>query len=394
MTVDHDLPTDPDTPLWVWWDVCLERPEVVPPAIYAPAIYAETHGLPLTRTLDLGDGATIDFTLIPPGHARLGERCEIEFQVTQPYWISTTPVTQLQYAAVTGQRPSRFSGGGDRPVERVSWRDAVEFCKKTGTTLPREWQWEYACRAWSTARYHWGDQWSKKLANCEGAETTAVGSYPANPWGLYDMHGNVWEWCLDNYTDQLLIPSEGEQRSPFVVFVAAPGSPTPGTVVRPSAAATMPATATRTAVFASSSEDEQSGPFALCVAGPGTTSPVAVVRPSATASMPTTAASTVFASSSEGEQSGPFVVFVAAPGTPKPGTVVRPTAAGTMPTSATTSSASASSSEGEQSGPFPRCLRGGSWTLNARYCRSAYRLSHDAGYRIYNCGFRVLLPLD
>ena len=139
-------------------------------------------------------------------------------------------MTQAQYEAVTGKNPTRFSAEGvykDRvkgmdtsrfPVETVSWEDAVAFCesvgKKTGrkVCLPREAEWEYACRAGTTTPFHFGGRLSGDLANCNGdypygtdtkgtnhGRTAQVGSYPANPWGLYDMHGNVYQWCEDYY---------------------------------------------------------------------------------------------------------------------------------------------------------------------------------------------------
>ncbi len=108
--------------------------------------------------------------------------------------------------------------GDNCPVERVSWNDATEFCKrlsaKTGREykLPSEAQWEYACRAGTKTPFHFGETITPELANYNGnytyngspqgkycQKTTEVGSFPANVWGLYDMHGNVFEWCLDDY---------------------------------------------------------------------------------------------------------------------------------------------------------------------------------------------------
>ena len=111
----------------------------------------------------------------------------------------------------------------NHPVEQVSWEDAVEFCqrlsalpeeKKAGRVyrLPTEAEWEYACRAGTKTAYSFGSQLNGRQANCDGTvpygtdmkgpylkEKSAVGTYPANAWGLYDMHGNVWEWCSDRY---------------------------------------------------------------------------------------------------------------------------------------------------------------------------------------------------
>ncbi|NES67565.1 MAG: formylglycine-generating enzyme family protein, partial [Okeania sp. SIO2D1] len=103
-----------------------------------------------------------------------------------------------------GNNPSSFKGGS-RPVEKVSWHNAVEFCQKlsekTGKiyTLSSESQWEYACRAGTTTPFYFGETITSELVNYEGkiGQTTDVGSFPPNAFGLYDMHGNVWEWCLD-----------------------------------------------------------------------------------------------------------------------------------------------------------------------------------------------------
>jgi len=134
--------------------------------------------------------------------------------------MSAMPVTQAQYKAIMGKNPSHFKGD-DHPVEKVSWHDAMQFCErlseKTGRqyTLPSEAQWEYACRAGSKGRYCFGDDegqlgdyaWYK--ANSEGT-THPVAKKKPNDWGLYDMHGNVWEWCLDDWHDNYeCAPADG-----------------------------------------------------------------------------------------------------------------------------------------------------------------------------------------
>ena len=128
-------------------------------------------------------------------------------------------MTQELWLAVMKTNPSHFSdeSNGRRPVETVTWDDCRSFIDKINQsdvgkaglklTLPTEAEWEYACRAGTTTRYSFGDEISLEQANYwrEGAktnETTEVGDYPANPWGLYDMHGNVWEWCFDWYDGQ------------------------------------------------------------------------------------------------------------------------------------------------------------------------------------------------
>ncbi|MBC2696551.1 MAG: SUMF1/EgtB/PvdO family nonheme iron enzyme [Desulfobacteraceae bacterium] len=136
--------------------------------------------------------------------------------------ISSTPVTQAQYKAVMGANPSYFKEKG-HPVENVSWNDAMVFCEqltklakgKRRFTLPTEAQWEYACRAGMTTPFNTGENLTTEQANYNGnypyrnnpkgkylKKTTRVGSYPPNEWGLYDMHGNVWEWCMDWYGEK------------------------------------------------------------------------------------------------------------------------------------------------------------------------------------------------
>ncbi len=126
-------------------------------------------------------------------------------------------VTQAQYQQVMGENPS-YSKGDNRPVESVSWNDAVEFCKKlseiTGRTyrLPSEAEWEYACRAGTTTPFHFGETITTDLVNYNGDftyasapkgvvrnQTTDVGNFDPNLFGLYQMHGNTWEWCLDTW---------------------------------------------------------------------------------------------------------------------------------------------------------------------------------------------------
>ena len=144
----------------------------------------------------------------------------------QGFFMGQTPITQAQWQVVAGwqklQRdlnsdPARFKGI-HRPVESVLWEDAIEFCQRLSQrfgrtyTLPSEAQWEYACRAGTTTPFHFGATLTPDLANYDGnrtygegpkgvyrQETRAVAVFPANPWGLYDMHGNVWEWCLDQW---------------------------------------------------------------------------------------------------------------------------------------------------------------------------------------------------
>ena len=175
---------------------------------------------------DLGNGIKLEMVYIPGGiflmgspenePRRLGKEGP-QHQVTlPPFYISKYPITQNQYQAIMGKNPSRFPGGR-RPVERVTWYDATEFCqnlsKKTGKNyrLPSESQWEYACRAGTITAFYFGRTITSKLVNYNGnfsygnapkgeyrKQTTDVGSFPPNAFGIYDMHGNVWEWCADD----------------------------------------------------------------------------------------------------------------------------------------------------------------------------------------------------
>ena len=137
----------------------------------------------------------------------------------EPFEMSVTTVTQAQWAVVAewpavnrtlAQDPSRFKGL-NRPVDSINWYQALEFCARlneyTGRdyTLPTEAQWEYACRAGTTKAYNFGPVGSDKItttdANFDDRVTADVASFPANAWGLHDMHGNVLEWCLDEWHD-------------------------------------------------------------------------------------------------------------------------------------------------------------------------------------------------
>jgi serine/threonine protein kinase/formylglycine-generating enzyme required for sulfatase activity len=199
--------------------------------------------LPETETVDLGGGMTMEFVRIPPGTFLMGspqgepyrqeDEWQHEVEITRAFSLGKYAVTQQQYEALMGTNPSGFSaraGGKERvqgldtsrfPVEYVSWDDAVLYCtkltEKSGNgrrtfRLPTEAEWEYSCRAGSQTAFSFGAVCNGEQANCDGkfpfgtgrpgpalGRTCAVDSYQPNAWGLYNMHGNVGQWCQDWY---------------------------------------------------------------------------------------------------------------------------------------------------------------------------------------------------
>jgi formylglycine-generating enzyme required for sulfatase activity len=174
---------------------------------------------PKELSLDLGGGVKIELVLVPAGSFMMGdERGEAEEKplhkvtISKPFYMGKYEVTQEQWQAVMGANPSHFMGPRN-PVDRVSWEASQAFIKKlneklaaAGVTfgLPTEAQWEYACRAGSAGRYGFGDGESELaeygwFESNSGGNTRPVGQKKPNAWGLYDMHGNLWEWCGDWY---------------------------------------------------------------------------------------------------------------------------------------------------------------------------------------------------
>jgi len=193
---------------------------------------------------DLGKGITLEMMLIPAGKFKMGspkselgrrtDETQHEVTLTKPYYMGKYEVIQEQWEAVMGDNPSKIKGG-KLPVTHVTWKDCQDFIKKLNAKtngeyrLPTEAEWEFACRAGTSTAYSFGDSLTKGDANFSGSEDTekdgvkgsakAVGGYKPNAFGLYDMHGNVWEWCEDWKTSYLagavidpIGPATGEYR--------------------------------------------------------------------------------------------------------------------------------------------------------------------------------------
>jgi formylglycine-generating enzyme required for sulfatase activity len=209
---------------------------------------------------DLPAGAKpLDLVLISPGSFNMGNPSEAQnresneapltqVSLTRPFYLGKYEITQAQWVALMGSNPSHFTENPNLPVERISWYDAVEFCQRLSELLPNiqaipeigesmeirlpfEAEWEYACRASTATPYFFGFTLKTNQANFDGRsfiefsadnaerqeavelaadteeyyldQTSPVGQFPANAWGLYDMHGNVQEWCMDRYAPRL-----------------------------------------------------------------------------------------------------------------------------------------------------------------------------------------------
>ncbi len=173
-----------------------------------------TPGLPVSFEID--DGVFLELLWVEAGEFNIGNSdSPVVIKVEAGFWLGKVPVTQRQYESIIGSNPSCFpSEEGDLPVERISWNDACRFCDELNTLmpeelehpltfrLPKEAEWTLACRAGKGTKYGYGDNeitfsdYGWYSAN-SGGHTRAVGQKQPNPWGFHDMHGNVWEWCLD-----------------------------------------------------------------------------------------------------------------------------------------------------------------------------------------------------
>jgi formylglycine-generating enzyme required for sulfatase activity len=203
----------------------------------------------LQRPTQLTNSLKMKFSLIPPGRFKMGSPKDEEWHredevqhrvtLTKAFYMGTTEVTQGQFKAIMGHNPSFFTGDA-LPVETVTWEQATEFCRKLSELegavyrLPTEAEWEYACRAGTTTPFHTGCTITTDQANYDGNHTyaggpkgvfrettTPAGALAANAWGICDMHGNVWEWCRDwysEYPERELCDPAGPQKGDRRVF--------------------------------------------------------------------------------------------------------------------------------------------------------------------------------
>ncbi|QTR51863.1 formylglycine-generating enzyme family protein [Candidatus Thiothrix anitrata] len=195
-------------------------------------------------------GVRQDFRWIEPGTFMMGspkneperddDETQCEVTLTEGFWLAETTVTQALWEVVMGDDPSNFKGE-HLPVEKVSWEDAQRFITKMNgmkpelqMCLPTEAQWEYCCRAGTTTPFYFGEQINSELVNFDGnypyndrrkseyrKQTVEVKSLPPNDWGLYEMHGNVWELCQDWYGDypaQPTVDPQGEEIGSYRVL--------------------------------------------------------------------------------------------------------------------------------------------------------------------------------
>ena len=180
--------------------------------------YAHSIGKPIEKIFAIGKTELV-MRLIPPGRFWMGSQNEKCYRskerhivlITYPYWMSKYEITQAQWKAIMGFNRSRFKDVGENaPIENVTWKECQKFCNKTKCSLPSEAQWEYACRAGTTTPFNLGNTITPTQVNYCGSypyggsppqyrkKTVIVGSLDnSNVWGLYDMHGNVREFCRD-----------------------------------------------------------------------------------------------------------------------------------------------------------------------------------------------------
>ncbi len=176
------------------------------------------------KTITLGNGTTMRFRYLPPDTFRMGQRgvdADEEpvhrVRIERGFWMAETAVTQAQFAAFKEDHKNHFAGKPLHPAESMSWHDAVAFCRWLTpklpdgllACLPTEAEWEYACRAGTRSEYYSGDGEDALKRVAWYGEHWGTGTHPVgskgpesvNAFGLFDMHGNVWEWCFDQYDE-------------------------------------------------------------------------------------------------------------------------------------------------------------------------------------------------
>ena len=212
--------------------IFLEAPFSAEAAKTAQMELAKSLGKPMEAKIDLGKGVKIELVLILAGKFMMGspasevgrksDETQHEVTLSKPFYMGKYEVTQEQWQAVMGDNPSQIKGSR-LPVTNVSWNDIQDFIKKLnaktngGYRLPTEAEWEYACRAGTTSAYAFGDSITKSDVNYDASQAQGsikvVGSYKPNAFGLFDMHGNVWEWCKDfkvDYPEAALTDPQGQ----------------------------------------------------------------------------------------------------------------------------------------------------------------------------------------
>ncbi len=207
--------------------IAVEEAKEVSKATIQQKQAAEKANLPLEKKIEISSEVNMVVVFVPAGEFEMGSPMEElkrdndegqhHIKLTKPFYMGKFEVTQLQYREIMSENPSKF-GGDNLPVDNVNWYEAARFLKKlsdkTGLKFrfPTEAEWEYACRAGTTTAFNTGTTIDSDFANYQATtpyangiigkdleRTTKVGSYAPNAFGLYDMHGNVWEWCGDFY---------------------------------------------------------------------------------------------------------------------------------------------------------------------------------------------------
>jgi formylglycine-generating enzyme required for sulfatase activity len=218
---------------------------IVVAALFA-ACASESHAQPKDAPKTYTNSLGMKFVWIAPGSFLMGSSKEERLGVlpetlhrvtlTKGFFMGVHTVTQGEWEAVMGKNPSSIKGEKNLPVDTVSWHDCQNFIKKLRAKdkdnkpyrLPTEAEWEYACRAGTWTAFHTGESISTDQANFDGSfafgngkpgefrrRTTPVGSFPANAWGLHDMHGNVWQWCQDwfgEYPSRDVVDPQGPEK--------------------------------------------------------------------------------------------------------------------------------------------------------------------------------------